>query len=103
VAVLEACAVGLPVIATQHAGIKDVIVHGETGFLVEEKDVDSMANYMLRIAKDNELAQKFGKQGRLRIREKYTMEKHIATLNHLLKNSIAGQSMDASNKVKSKA
>jgi len=88
VAILEACAAGLPVVATRHAGIKDVIVHGETGFLVDEKDVDGMADCMISVASDSELAQQLGKQGRLRIKEKYTIQKHIATLNHLIEDSL---------------
>ena len=46
VAVLEAAAAGLPVIATRHAGIPDVVCHGQTGLLVDEHDVDGMATAM---------------------------------------------------------
>lgn len=88
VAILEACAAALPVVATQHAGIKDVIVHGETGFLVEEQDVDSMSNYMIKIASDRKLAQQFGKHSRQRIKENYTLQNHISTLNQLVKDSL---------------
>jgi colanic acid/amylovoran biosynthesis glycosyltransferase len=47
VAILEAGASGLPVIATRHAGIPDVVLHNETGFLVEEGDIQGMSEYML--------------------------------------------------------
>src|SRR5258707_11809281 len=43
VGIVEAGATGLPVISTRHAGIPDVVVDGETGLLVEERDVEGMA------------------------------------------------------------
>ena len=46
---LEAGAAGLPIVATRHAGIPDVVIQGETGFLVDEHDVDGMAQRMLRL------------------------------------------------------
>lgn len=64
VAILEACASGLPVVATRHAGIKDVILHGETGFLIEEGDVHGVAEYMVQLLEDPELAERLGRSGR---------------------------------------
>ena len=49
VAILEAGASGLPVVATRHAGIPDAVIEGTTGFLVDEHDVDGMAEGMLRL------------------------------------------------------
>ncbi len=46
VSVLEAGASGLPVVATRHGGIPDVVLDGQTGFLVAERDVDAMAERM---------------------------------------------------------
>ncbi len=88
VAILEAGAAGLPVVATRHAGIQDVIIHGENGFLVAEKDVRAMAGCMLRIAADKNLARQMGEKARQRIKENYTMEKHIAVLNQLIETAL---------------
>ena len=49
VSVLEAQCSGLPVVATRHAGIADVVIDGETGFLSEEGDVDRMAQNMIKV------------------------------------------------------
>src|SRR5439155_1881807 len=43
VAILEAGAAGIPVVSTRHAGIVDIVRDGETGYLVDERDIDSMA------------------------------------------------------------
>jgi glycosyltransferase involved in cell wall biosynthesis len=59
-AVLEACASGLPVVATAHAGIVDVITDGVNGFLVDEFDIANMANRMLQICTEPSLANRLG-------------------------------------------
>lgn len=80
VAILEASAAGLPVIATRHAGIPDVVKHGKTGFLVEEQDVEGMADYMMYLYENPEKAKAMGLEGSQNIRVNFTIEKH---LNHL--------------------
>lgn len=88
VAIIEAQASGLPVIATRHAGIKDVVIEGETGFLVNERDIDSMTDYMLRVTEEPDLADTLGKNGRKRIAEKFSMEKSINNLWAIIKSVI---------------
>ena len=46
VAILEAGAAALPVVSTHHAGIPGAVIHGRTGFLVDERNVDGMAKFM---------------------------------------------------------
>jgi colanic acid/amylovoran biosynthesis glycosyltransferase len=62
VAILEAGAAGLPVVATRHAGIPDVVVEGETGLLVDEHDVTDMARHMLRLVDEPQVAETLGRQ-----------------------------------------
>jgi glycosyltransferase involved in cell wall biosynthesis len=63
-AILEASAAGFPVISTVHAGIPDVVIDGETGFLVLEHDVVWMTAAMLKLLEDKELAQEMGFKGK---------------------------------------
>ena len=88
VAVLEAQAAALPVISTFHAGITDVVVNNETGLLVQEKDVDGMANNMLRILNESGLAERLGMSGRKRIKENFTLEKNLMTLRNVINKGI---------------
>jgi len=85
VAVLEAGAAGLPVVATRHAGIPDVVIEGETGLLVDEGDVEAMAAAMIQLYADRALAAKMGVQARSRIQQHFTMEKHLSELKFFLK------------------
>jgi colanic acid/amylovoran biosynthesis glycosyltransferase len=80
VAVLEASASGLPVVSTQHAGIKDAVIHEKTGFLVDEGDIHRMAEHMTRLARDPQLAADLGKAGREWVSAEYSMEKSINRL-----------------------
>ena len=75
VSILEASASGLPVVSTLHGGIKDAIVHEKTGFLVEEGDVQGMANYMMKILENPEQVLPWVRQVGCILRQ--TMDKQI--------------------------
>ncbi len=89
VSILEAAAAGLPVISTRHAGIPDVVEDGKTGFLVKEHDVKGMARYMVDILKNPAQAKKMGEAGRIKVKEDFTLERHIHIINDLIKKSVA--------------
>ena len=84
VAVMEAQLSGLPVIATRHAGIPEVMLDGITGLLVDEGDVEAMAAAMVRLIQDPELAQSFGEAGRCRVQQHFTVEHHLQDVTELL-------------------
>jgi glycosyltransferase involved in cell wall biosynthesis len=85
---LEAGASGLPVVATKHDGIPEVVIDGETGFLVREGDIEEMAQCMIKLAKDPALAAQLGKAARERICTKFSMEKSINNLWRIIANVI---------------
>jgi colanic acid/amylovoran biosynthesis glycosyltransferase len=88
VAILEAGAAGLPVVSTRHAGITDVVIHGKTGFLVDEGDVDGMSEYMYQLLNDPELASQMGKDARAYISANFTMEHSIEKLRKILEGCV---------------
>lgn len=88
VAVMEAGGSGLPVIATRHAGIPDVIDDGVTGFLVNEGDVDAMAQRMVAIARDPQLAGRMGEAAQKKIRANFTLDQGIAQLAHAIERAV---------------
>ncbi len=87
VAVLEAQAAALPVIATLHAGIPDVVSDGRTGLLCKEHDGDAMAENMMKVLGDKLLARQLGGAGRDRVREHFTMERHLRMLAEVLQRA----------------
>lgn len=86
VAILEAASCGLPIIATHHAGIEQSVLHGETGFLVDERDIVTMSSYMEELAENPALATTFGQAGREHIERNYESRNALGLLNGLLEN-----------------
>lgn len=84
VAILEAGMAGLPVVATRHAGITDVVREDETGILVDERDVAGMANGIIALASDPSLAGRLGKNAAQHISRYYRMDQSIAKLSLVL-------------------
>ena len=73
---LEAMAYGKPVIACKNQGISDVVTDGETGLLVEPKDINTLINAIDFLLSNPEEAQKIGEKGRKLVLENYTWEKN---------------------------
>jgi glycosyltransferase involved in cell wall biosynthesis len=92
VAILEAGATGLPVVSTRHAGIIDVVIEGQTGLLVDERDVAGMAEKMLCLARHPELAGLLGHAARDRVAGHFSIDRSIARLWWILQSSIMGHS-----------
>ncbi|MFD0762114.1 glycosyltransferase [Lutibacter aestuarii] len=84
VAILEASASGLPIVSTLHAGIPDVVIQNKTGFLVPEYDIEQMAEHIIYLLKNKQVAKEMGAQGRAFIKENFTLEKHIATITQCI-------------------
>ena len=93
VAVLEASASGLPVVATRHGGIVDVVVERETGFLVDEHDLIGMARHMRRLVEDAHLAASMGLSGRQLIQSCFSREHSIERLSRILAACAAGRAL----------
>lgn len=60
----EAICCGIPVVSTYHAGIPDIIIHGESGFLVPERDVDALVEKLEYLIKHPEIWTHMGRNGR---------------------------------------
>lgn len=91
-AILEAGAHGLPVVSTRHAGIPDAVREGVDGFLVAEKNVTAMAEAMLRLAQDAELAARLGASFRERVVAHYSRAHSLERLHQILVAAANGQS-----------
>lgn len=84
VAILEAMAAGLPVVATRHSGIPEAVVHGVTGLLVEERDVDGMAEAMRTLLRDPARSAAMGRAGRARVLERFTLQRSTGRLREIM-------------------
>jgi glycosyltransferase involved in cell wall biosynthesis len=73
--VLEAMAMGRPVITTDAPGCRETVVDGDNGFLVPVKSVDELAAAMIRFIENPELVAKMGQRSRQVAEQKYDVHR----------------------------
>jgi glycosyltransferase involved in cell wall biosynthesis len=88
VSIIEAAGSGLPVISTRHAGIKESVIEGVTGYLVDEGDWQTMGQYMVKLLNDPELAGRMGQAGRRHILKNYDVKQQMETLQDILEKAV---------------
>ena len=81
VSLIEAQAMGLPVVSSYHAGIPDLVKHGQTGLLSEEKDVNAITKNLDTLISNKKIREEFARNARERVKEKFDI--------HLLNNKLA--------------
>ena len=84
--ILEGMAHGLPVVATDSGGPSEIVVDGKTGFLVPVDDEEMIANRILLLLRDKELAKEMGMAGRIRVAQVFSQDKFL----HDFANAITG-------------
>jgi glycosyltransferase involved in cell wall biosynthesis len=78
--VLEAMAMGRPIITTDAPGCRETVIDGENGFLVPVRSVDSLVDAMKKFIDDPELAERMGRRSREIAEEKYDVHKVNAVM-----------------------
>ncbi len=68
---LEAAAMGKPVITTDMPGCREAVVNNKTGLLVTAKDVDGLVNAMFRMIADRKMRAQMGREGRRFVAESF--------------------------------
>ncbi len=86
--IMEAMASGLPVIATRHAGILDIIEDGVSGLLCNEFDVDTMAQHMIAVWKNKELAAILGQNASKHIHQNFTRSMYLNKVAEVIQTTI---------------
>ena len=83
VSVIEALAARRPVVATDVGGVADVVQDGRSGFLVEARDVEGMADRLAELAADPGLRDSFGACGREDVLERYSVPRLVSEIDRL--------------------
>ena len=82
VSILEAASLGVPVVATRHAGIPETVPPDASrkGFLVEEDDVEALASALARLAASESLRRQWGEACRAHVRRRHSAEAFVSGL-----------------------
>ena len=75
---VEAAAAGKPIVTSDAPGCREIVHHGENGFLVPVKDSAALARALQTLIADGELRRKFGAQGRLLAEAEFSQEQVAA-------------------------
>ncbi len=82
---LEAMAAGLPIIATRIGPIREIVSHGETGFLIEPGDRHELACRIRDLIENLNLSREMGAKGRLVAERKFNAKTNFQTLESIFK------------------
>jgi glycosyltransferase involved in cell wall biosynthesis len=81
---IEAMAVGVPVVAPASGGPVEIVEHGKTGFLYPAGDAAAAAAHVVALMRDPELADAMGRAAAETARERYSIERQVAANRRLL-------------------
>lgn len=87
VTIVESTACGLPVVATRHSGIPELVRHSETGYLAPERDVETLAGMLATLALENGRWPAMGRRGREIIEAEYDVHLLNDRLSALLEET----------------
>lgn len=93
--ILEAMAMGLPVVTTDVAGAKELVINGATGFVLPQGDVEGLGNALLQVAGDGSLRERLGKSGRERIEQDFCFMRRLSRVEELYGRFVRRQNVAA--------
>ena len=88
-ALLEAMAASKPVVASKVGGNPEVVADGRNGFLVPAADPDALADRIVRLLGNADLAARFGAAGRRRVDEDFTIATMVRRYDELYRDCLS--------------
>jgi glycosyltransferase involved in cell wall biosynthesis len=82
---LEAMATGVPVISTKVAGIPEIVIDGQTGYLVEPDDEEALVDRLKILLQNPELRRRLARNGRERVELHFNLERNVEVIVERLK------------------
>jgi len=88
IVLIEAMAAGKPAISTDTSSMPEIIVDGQTGYIVPPGDAEALAERAIKLLRDSSLREKFGKAARQRVLEKFTHQRMIDEIENLFQREL---------------
>jgi glycosyltransferase involved in cell wall biosynthesis len=89
--VIEAGAMGLPVVASDFAETREIVIDGQTGWLVPPRDPRALAAAIIRLLDDREAARRMGEEGSRLARERYDSRVAATRVERIYDDLLAGR------------
>lgn len=86
---LEAMQHGLAIVSTEEGGIPDIVIDGQTGFIVPKRDVKALVQKLECLIQNPELRKSMGAEGKRRFENSFTLEKFEENFTSILKRAVA--------------
>jgi glycosyltransferase involved in cell wall biosynthesis len=81
--ILEAMALGVPVVTTDVAGAKELVVDGETGYVFPQGDAEGIARALTDLAENEPLRKRMSRAGRERVEREFSFSKRLRRIESL--------------------
>lgn len=85
---IEAAAAGLPVVVSTNGGLPETVLHGETGFVVTEGDINGIADALTRLLSDAAMREQMGRAGRARVLQDFNLPRQTQLLEDIYLEAI---------------
>lgn len=97
--IMEAMARGLPVVATRHSGIPELVRDGVSGYLVDENDLDDLAERLLALADRPAMWEAMGQAGRERVERLHDLRDQTERIEAVYDRLMTGQDSAAAHAI----
>ncbi|MBN3039332.1 MAG: glycosyltransferase family 4 protein [Candidatus Omnitrophica bacterium] len=88
-AIIEAQAMGLPIVASDVGGVYTLVKDGINGFLVRPQEPQGIADAVLKLIRDKELAKRFGQQGKHQVEESFNLSQMVDGIEQVYERMVA--------------
>lgn len=75
--IIEGLATGIPVVASRHAGIPELIIHEQTGLLIAERDSEALATAVIRLFEKPALVEHLSRAGRAAVEAQHSLTRMV--------------------------
>jgi glycosyltransferase involved in cell wall biosynthesis len=89
--ILEAMALGLPVVTTDVAGTKELVINGETGFVLAQQNVYGLAQALTTLANDHDMRSRMGLASRRRVEREFSFAGRLQRIETVYEQLVRGQ------------
>ena len=91
--VMEASAIGLPVVASDVAGVPELVENGVTGFLVQPNDVNCLAEHLQKLLLDSDIRQRMGRAGMEKMIREFSVDAMVTRMTKVYEDAFIAKGL----------